>query len=146
MLNGTSGTAELAFDLASIARRLAQAAPPAIEAPVPTPGKYRLLLGIYTRPDLGGWMLRLEWRDGKLTFVAPDVPLWRPVLEPTSNPGRPDRWWCGRDDSDQPRWAWSETLKATSPCSFTCASSALSPSTAAAVTSMKTRAPPSSTT
>jgi len=53
---------------------------------VPTPGKYRPLLGIYTRPGLGGWMLRLEWRDGKLTFVAPEMALWQLVLEPTSNP------------------------------------------------------------
>ena len=52
---------------------------------MPTPGKYRPSLGIYTRPGLGGWMLRLEWRDGKLTFVAPEMALWQLVLEPTSN-------------------------------------------------------------
>jgi hypothetical protein len=31
-------------------------------------------------------MLRVEWRDGKLTFVAPEMALWQLVLEPTSNP------------------------------------------------------------
>lgn len=86
LLNGTSNTVELAFDLASIARRLAPAAPPPIEASVPTPETCRPLLGIYTRPDLGGWMLRLEWRDGTLAFVSPEMPAWRLALEPTSNP------------------------------------------------------------
>lgn len=46
----------------------------------------------------------------------------------------------------QRRGAWSQTLKATLPCSFTSASSALSSRTAAAAGSTKTRAPPSSTT
>jgi CubicO group peptidase (beta-lactamase class C family) len=86
LLNGTSGAAELAFDLASIARRLACSAPSAIKAPAPTPGEYRPLLGIYARPDLGGWVLRLEWRDGKLAFVSPEMPSWHLALEPTSHP------------------------------------------------------------
>jgi CubicO group peptidase (beta-lactamase class C family) len=86
LLNGTSNTVELAFDLASIARRLARAAAPPIEASVPTPETCRPLLGIYTRPDLGSWMLRLEWRDGTLAFVSPEMPAWRLALEPTSNP------------------------------------------------------------
>ncbi len=85
LLNGTSGSAELAFDLASVARRLAGSAPSAVEAPAPTPAVYRPLLGIYARPGLGGWVLRLEWRDGRLTFVSPDAG-WRLALEPTSNP------------------------------------------------------------
>jgi CubicO group peptidase (beta-lactamase class C family) len=84
LLNGTSGTAELAFDLASVARRLARSGPSVIEPPGPTPAVYQPLLGIYARPDLGGWVLRLEWRDGKLTFVRETA--WRLALEPTSNP------------------------------------------------------------
>jgi CubicO group peptidase (beta-lactamase class C family) len=71
LVNGTHGTAEIGFDLASIARRLARAAPPVIEPPAPTPGQYRPLLGIYARPELGGWLLRLEWRDGNLAFHHP---------------------------------------------------------------------------
>ena len=49
-------------------------------------------------------------------------------------------------DTSQARCSWSQTLKATLPCSFTCASRALSSRTAAAACSTKTRAPPSSTT
>ena len=47
---------------------------------------YRPLLGIYARPDLGGWVLRLEWRDGKLAFVSPEMPSWQLALEPTGHP------------------------------------------------------------
>ncbi len=86
LVNGTSGSAELAFDLASIAQHLARSAPPAIDAFAPTPPAYRLLLGIYARPGLGGWVLRLEWRDGKLAFVSTEMPGWSLALEPTSNP------------------------------------------------------------
>ncbi len=86
LVNGTSGTAEFAFDLASTARRLARSAPSASKAPAPTPGQYRPLLGIYARPGLGGWVLRLEWRDGKLAFISPEMPSWHLALEPTGNP------------------------------------------------------------
>jgi CubicO group peptidase (beta-lactamase class C family) len=88
LLNGTSSSAELAFDLASIARRLTSSGTSSIEVPAPTPGQYRPLLGIYARPGLGrhGWVLRLEWRDGKLAFVSPEMPSWRLALQPTANP------------------------------------------------------------
>jgi CubicO group peptidase (beta-lactamase class C family) len=39
LVNGTSNSSELAFDLASIARRLAEDASPAIEVPAPMPGR-----------------------------------------------------------------------------------------------------------
>lgn len=86
LLNGTSSNAALGVDLASIARRLVSSALPVIEAPSPTPAHYRPLLGLYARPDLGGWVLRLEWRDGKLAFVTPEVPAWCLELEPTGDP------------------------------------------------------------
>lgn len=88
LLNGTTGSSELAFDLAAIARRLANGAPPAIQAPAPAPapGQYRPLLGIYSRPELGGWILRLEWRDGSLAFTTPETPAWSLTLTPTSDP------------------------------------------------------------
>jgi CubicO group peptidase (beta-lactamase class C family) len=85
LLNATSSSAELAFDLASTARRLVRTAPSPILAPVPTPGQYGPLLGIYAQPDLGGWVLRLEWRDGKLVFISSE-PSWQLALEPTGNP------------------------------------------------------------
>jgi CubicO group peptidase (beta-lactamase class C family) len=86
LLNGTSGSAELGVDLASIARGLVLAAPAVIEASEPAPVQYRPLLGVYARPGLGGWVLRLEWRDGQLTFTTPDAGAWRVALAPTSNP------------------------------------------------------------
>ncbi len=87
LVNGTGGIAELGRDLASIARRLVLAAPPAIDAPEPTPAQYRPLLGIYTRPELGGWIVpRLEWRDGNLVFIAPEAAAWQLTLTPTGDP------------------------------------------------------------
>jgi hypothetical protein len=86
LLNGTTASAELAIDLASTARRLVLAAPPTIEPPAPAPAHYRPLLGIYSRPGLGGWILRLEWRDGNLTVTTPETTTWHVPLIPTGDP------------------------------------------------------------
>jgi CubicO group peptidase (beta-lactamase class C family) len=86
LLNATSGGNDLAFDLASIARRYAARTSPAIKAPAPAPEQYRPLLGIYSRPELGGWILRLEWRDGNLAFTTPETSAWSLTLTPTSDP------------------------------------------------------------
>lgn len=85
LVNGTGDAAALAMDLAAIARRSVRAAPPVIEPPTPTPEAFRALLGIYASPELG-LFVRLEWRDGKLTFVDADNADWRPVLAPTDDP------------------------------------------------------------
>lgn len=85
LLNSTADAAALAMDLAAIARRSVLAAPVRINAPVPTPGAYRPLLGYYAIIH-AGMFVRLEWRDGKLTFVDPDNPPWRLTLAPTSDP------------------------------------------------------------
>lgn len=86
LLNGTTASAELALDLASTARRLVLAAPPTIAAPSPTPKHYRPLLGVYARPGLGGWILRLEWRDGTLAITTPETTTWHVPLAPTNDP------------------------------------------------------------
>jgi CubicO group peptidase (beta-lactamase class C family) len=86
LANGTTGGVDVGFDLASAARRLTRAEPPAPEAPAAAPGAYRPLLGLYARPGLGGWVLRLEWRDGRLAFVSPEAPGWGIALQPTSDP------------------------------------------------------------
>jgi CubicO group peptidase (beta-lactamase class C family) len=84
--NGTSFTAEIARELAVTARRLAGSAPSAVVVPAPAPAEYRPLLGLYARTGLGGGVLSLEWRAGKLAFLIPEVPSWQLALEPTSNP------------------------------------------------------------
>jgi CubicO group peptidase (beta-lactamase class C family) len=86
LLNQTTASAALAMDLAAIARRLARSAPPPIQPPPPVPRAYLPLLGVYARPGLGGWLLRLEWRDGKLTFTAAESAAWQLVLAPASDP------------------------------------------------------------
>jgi CubicO group peptidase (beta-lactamase class C family) len=86
LVNGTSGSAELGPDLASIARRLVLAAPPVIGVPEPMPGQYRPLLGLYVRNELGGWVLRLEWRDGNLVFTSPEAAAWSLKLTSTTDP------------------------------------------------------------
>lgn len=89
LINGTSGVADLGIQLAAAARELT----PALRAaagvpPAPVPEGYRPLLGIYARASLGGWLLRLEWRDGQLTFTAADAPGWRAPLTPAADPDR----------------------------------------------------------
>jgi hypothetical protein len=50
------------------------------------PGQYRPLLGIYAGSGLAGGVLRLEWREGKLAFVDPELAAFRLALEPTNTP------------------------------------------------------------
>jgi len=85
--NGTSFTAEIARELAVTARRLAGSAPSAVMVAAPAPAEYRPLLGRYARTGLGGGVLSLEWRAGKLAFGIPEFPSWQLTLEPTGNPG-----------------------------------------------------------
>lgn len=85
LLNGIGDAPALAMDLGTIVRDAVRAAPSAIEPPPPLPDAYRSLLGIYTHEEFGT-VLRLEWRDGKLTCVDPDEKTWRPTLVPTDDP------------------------------------------------------------
>ncbi len=84
--NGPSFTAEAARELAVTARRLAGSAPSAVTVPALAPAQYRPLLGLYARAGLGGGVLSLEWRAGKLVFGIPEFPSWQLAPEPTSNP------------------------------------------------------------
>jgi len=85
LLNGSEDAAELAMDLGGIARTAVRAAAPTIQAPADTPAAYGPLLGIYVSIN-GGDLIRLEWRDGKLIFITPDDPAWKPVLSATEDP------------------------------------------------------------
>jgi CubicO group peptidase (beta-lactamase class C family) len=85
LLNGVANAEELAMDLAGTARTAVREAAPTIEAPTATREAYRTLLGMYVSIQ-GGDLIRLEWRDGKLMFVMPDDPVWRPSISPTDDP------------------------------------------------------------
>jgi CubicO group peptidase (beta-lactamase class C family) len=85
LVNGGAEPSNLAMELAGIARDAVRAAPGPIEPPAPLPEAWRDLLGLYTEPG-ESLLVRLEWRDGKLTFVDPDWPAWRPTLVPGSGP------------------------------------------------------------
>ncbi len=84
--NETTAGTDLAFDLASIACRDDAAPPAADEVPAAVPGSYLPLLGLYTRPQLSGWVLRLEWQARHLVFVSPEAPGWKLALLPTADP------------------------------------------------------------
>jgi CubicO group peptidase (beta-lactamase class C family) len=89
LVNETTGGAALGMEIAALARDLSHDRRPAPGAPpAPAPELYRPLLGIYARSHLGGWLLRLEWRDGQLTFTAAESPGWQVVLTPTADPDR----------------------------------------------------------
>lgn len=85
LINGSADAAGLAMDLAGIVLKAARARPPRIGRPEPTPEAFRSLLGLYSR---GGYshVIRLEWRDGRLTFIDPEDPRWRPALTSTDDP------------------------------------------------------------
>jgi CubicO group peptidase (beta-lactamase class C family) len=85
LVNGVADAGQLAMELGKIARDAVVAIAPTIEPPPSMPEAYRALLGIYLNPDQG-LVLRLEWRDGKLTFVDPSEPTWHKILAPTDDP------------------------------------------------------------
>jgi CubicO group peptidase (beta-lactamase class C family) len=73
LVNGASDASPLAMALAAQARELAEAAPPRLSAPAPTPAELQPLLGLYASADMS-FLLRVEWRDGKLAVVEGDGP------------------------------------------------------------------------
>lgn len=82
LLNGHGDAEDLAMELAGLARAAVVEHPRPIEPVDPLPAEWRALLGFYADPDYG-IILRLEWRDGKLTFVDADYPKERSTLRPT---------------------------------------------------------------
>ena len=88
LVNGVGPASELAVSLAGVARTAVRDAPPPVVSPAPTPAPYRELLGLYTDDQTvgDGYMVRLEWRDGALTFLNPQEPTWRRTLTPAGDP------------------------------------------------------------
>jgi CubicO group peptidase (beta-lactamase class C family) len=73
LVNGEADAATLAMALGAQARELAEAAPAGLEAPGPMPADLQPLLGLYAPADMS-FLVRIEWRDGKLAVVAGDGP------------------------------------------------------------------------
>jgi D-alanyl-D-alanine carboxypeptidase len=85
LFNGIGDAEALAMDLAGVARTAVREATPVIKPPATMPEPYRPLLGFYIAAQ-SGELIRLEWRDAKLTFVSMDDPVWRPTLTATDDP------------------------------------------------------------
>jgi CubicO group peptidase (beta-lactamase class C family) len=85
LVNADTSPGELAMDLAALARDAIRAAPAPITPPAPLPEAWRDLLGLYADREYG-LIFRLEWRDGKLTFLDPDAETWRPTLRAVTEP------------------------------------------------------------
>jgi D-alanyl-D-alanine carboxypeptidase len=73
LVNGGADAATLAMSLAAQARELANAAAPELTAPAPMPADLLPLLGVYAPPDMS-YLVRVEWRDGKLAIVEGSGP------------------------------------------------------------------------
>jgi hypothetical protein len=71
--------------LGARARELAEAEVPRLAAPAPMPAGLQPLLGLYAPADMSS-LVRIEWRDGKLTVVG-DGPDEIMPLEQGSNNG-----------------------------------------------------------
>jgi CubicO group peptidase (beta-lactamase class C family) len=84
LVNGEADASVLAMDMASLARDAVRASPPTIEPPAPIPAAWRELLGLYAALEYS-IVVRLEWRDSKLTFIDPPIPDWKPTLAPTED-------------------------------------------------------------
>jgi CubicO group peptidase (beta-lactamase class C family) len=87
LVNGDSSPSGICMDLAEIGRRAVSAAPRPIEAPAPLPPEWGGLLGLYADPEYA-LLVRVEWRDGKLSLLAAGEDDWRPTLAPTQTADR----------------------------------------------------------
>ena len=82
LLNGFGPATLLAMELGAMARGAVKGAAPAIEPPKKLPTKWRDLLGLYVAEHWGD-IVRLEWKDGKLSLVDATDPTWKPTLAAT---------------------------------------------------------------
>jgi len=86
LLNGVADAPALAMSLAAAGRELAEAAAPELRRPVPSPPDVSALLGYYAPPDMS-FLVRAEWRDGKLTLVDTSAPDSKLPLDQGPEPG-----------------------------------------------------------
>jgi hypothetical protein len=86
LVNGQADASDLAMALGAQARELVAAAPPRLGVPTPTPADLRPLLGLYAPANMS-FVIRVEWRDGKLAVVEGDGPGQVMPLERGREPG-----------------------------------------------------------
>jgi len=86
LVNGATDASSLAMALGARARELAEGAPPRLAAPVSTPAELGPLLGLYAPANMN-FLVRVEWRDAKLTILDGDGPGEPIPLEPGSQAG-----------------------------------------------------------
>ncbi|HTG46277.1 MAG TPA: serine hydrolase domain-containing protein [Actinomycetota bacterium] len=86
LLNGVAPPADLSMALAELALEAARAAA-SMSPPTPLPEAFADLLGLYGDAE-DGILVRIEWRDNRLTMVDPDDPDWKAVFTPTGEPDR----------------------------------------------------------
>jgi len=86
LVNGIADASGLAMSLAGAGRVLAEAAAPQMRSPAPTPPDVAALLGFYAPPDMS-FLVRLEWRDGKLTLIDTSEPDGKIPLDRAAEPG-----------------------------------------------------------
>jgi D-alanyl-D-alanine carboxypeptidase len=86
LVNGEADASALAMSLAAAGRALAEAAVPEVRRPVPTPPDVAALLGFYAPPDMS-FLVKIEWRDGKLTLVDTSEPGEKVPLDRAAEPG-----------------------------------------------------------
>ncbi len=86
LLNGVADASGLAMSLAAAGRDLVKAAAPELRRPVPTPPEAAALLGFYAPPDMS-FVLKVEWRDGKLTLIDTSMPDEKIPLDRGADPG-----------------------------------------------------------
>jgi len=86
LVNGIADAASLAMSMAAIGRGLAKSAAPPVRVPAPTPADVASLLGVYAPVDRSA-LIKLEWRDGKLTLLDASEAEQPVVLERSGEPG-----------------------------------------------------------
>jgi D-alanyl-D-alanine carboxypeptidase len=86
LLNGVADASGLAMSLAAAGRDLVKAAAPELRLPAAMPADMAALLGFYAPPDMS-FLIKVEWRDGKLTLVDTSEPGEKIPLDRAAEPG-----------------------------------------------------------
>jgi len=99
LLNGVANAAKLSMELGGLALEAARSAVEPAKLPPPVPAGYDDLLGFYGEPT-EGVMVRIEWRDGKLTMIDISEPDAKLVFLATEEPDRFTVDWFRRESGE----------------------------------------------